>query len=178
MSDIAYPITEAGCVRRATNKGKGRTQWLAPGDGAVKHLHYGRIILDRAMLRWNSPQPTTRPASSACAGSARIAAESQSFHLAPYDAIYVPRDAARHGRRPAPKAAIWPKISAPVNRRHIRCSLFPIAKVRNDPALHFPPAESSTRDLNILIGKNVQAGRIVAGVTFSRARQLDVLASP
>ena len=42
-------------------------------------------------------------------------------------------------------------------------------KVRQDPTLHFTAGgESTTRDLNIVIGKNVEAGRIVAGVTFSQ----------
>jgi 5-deoxy-glucuronate isomerase len=41
--------------------------------------------------------------------------------------------------------------------------------VQKDPSLHFkagaPPTE---RMLNVLIGKNVEAGRILAGVTFSQ----------
>src|SRR5205085_3952053 len=43
------------------------------------------------------------------------------------------------------------------------------ADVRQNPKLHIiagkPPAE---RDMNVLIGSNVQAGRIMSGVTFSR----------
>jgi len=45
-SNGTFPIDEAGCVRRATHRKKGRTQWLAPGTAAVRYLHYGRIILD------------------------------------------------------------------------------------------------------------------------------------
>ncbi|HEV2444894.1 MAG TPA: hypothetical protein VGS58_03190 [Candidatus Sulfopaludibacter sp.] len=41
-----YPITEAGCVRRGTHLAKGRTNWLAPGNAALRHLHYGRIVLE------------------------------------------------------------------------------------------------------------------------------------
>ena len=41
--------------------------------------------------------------------------------------------------------------------------------MRQDPGLHFETGgPSARRDLNVLIGKNVQAGRIMAGVTFSQ----------
>jgi 5-deoxy-glucuronate isomerase len=40
--------------------------------------------------------------------------------------------------------------------------------VKADPALHFNAGkETNQREVNILIGKNVEAGRILAGVTFS-----------
>jgi len=43
------------------------------------------------------------------------------------------------------------------------------ADVKNDSTLKFTTgAETSTRELNILIGKNVEAGRIVAGFTRSK----------
>jgi 5-deoxy-glucuronate isomerase len=41
--------------------------------------------------------------------------------------------------------------------------------VQRDAALHFKTGgPSAERELNILIGKNVQAGRLLAGVTFSK----------
>jgi 5-deoxy-glucuronate isomerase len=48
--------------------------------------------------------------------------------------------------------------------QHVR-----FADVRQDPTLHFETGGSAAkRDLNVLIGKNVRAGRIMAGVTFSQ----------
>ena len=42
------------------------------------------------------------------------------------------------------------------------------AERASQPGLHFNAGgPSSKRDLNVLIGKNVEAGRIMAGVTFS-----------
>ena len=42
------------------------------------------------------------------------------------------------------------------------------ADVRKDGGLHFRTGgENSMREINLLLAKNVQAGRIVAGVTFS-----------
>ena len=41
-------------------------------------------------------------------------------------------------------------------------------EVRKDAGLHFKTGgENATREINLLLAKNVQAGRIVAGVTFS-----------
>ena len=44
----------------------------------------------------------------------------------------------------------------------------PIAEVQKDPTLRFNAGkETNQREVNVLIGKNVDAGRIMAGVTFS-----------
>jgi 5-deoxy-glucuronate isomerase len=166
LSDIALPITEAGCIRRATNKSKGRTQWLAPGDAAVKHLHYGRIILDTgASLEFSTGE---RETGLICLGGrASVTAQSHRFQLAQYDAIYIPRH--EHVRiDAAAEGCDFAEVAAPVTGTY-PLQFVSYQKVRQDPTLHFTAGgESTMRDLNIVIGKNVQAGRIVAGVTFSR----------
>ena len=60
------------------------------------------------------------------------------------------------------------EIAAPVDARH-PVQFVAFDDVRKDPGLHFEAGgPSAKRDLNVLIGKNVQAGRIMAGVTFSQ----------
>ncbi len=166
MNEAALPISEAGCVRRATHSAKGRTLWLAPGDGAVRHLHYGRIILDAAgSLEFSTGD---RETGLICLrGRATVAAASQSFQLTPYDALYIPRD--EQARVTAGAAGCdFAEVSAPVTGSY-PVQFVSYERVRHDPTLHFTAGgESTTRDLNIVIGKNVQAGRIVAGVTFSQ----------
>ncbi len=134
MSDIAYPITEAGCIRRATNKGKGRTQWLAPGDGAVKHLHYGRIILDaNASLEFSTGE---RETGLICLrGRATVAAHSQSFEFAPYDAIYIPRDEQVRVAAGA-EGCDFAEVAAPVTGAY-PLQFVSYREVRQDPTLHF-----------------------------------------
>src|SRR5580698_4356420 len=87
----ALPIDEAGCVRRATHQQKGRTQWLAPGTAAVRHLHYGRVILDAAgKLEFSTGG---RETGLVCLrGSAQVRTGVTTHELTPYDAIYIPRD--------------------------------------------------------------------------------------
>jgi 5-deoxy-glucuronate isomerase len=82
-----------------------------------------------------------------------------------YDALYVPRDstviAASDG------AFDLAELSSPVEKQY-PLQYVAFSDIRSDSALHFiagkPPTE---RDLNILLGKNIEAGRIMAGVTFS-----------
>jgi 5-deoxy-glucuronate isomerase len=157
-----FPIDEAGCVRRATHKQKGRTQWLAPGTAALRYLHYARIILDGgAELEFSTCE---RETGLICLrGEATV----NSYRLTPYDALYLPRNNQAEILA-GPQGCDVAEISAPVEGSY-PLQFVPYSQVRQDPALHFiAGGQSTTRDLNIVIGKNVQAGRIVAGVTFSQ----------
>jgi len=85
--------------------------------------------------------------------------------MAPYDALYVPRDSEVEVR-PSDRGCDLAEVAAPVERSY-PLQFVAWSDVQRDPGLHFtagaPPTE---RKLNILLGKNVEAGRIVAGVTF------------
>lgn len=166
MSTVAYPLNEEACVRRATNKIKGRSSSLAPVSAAVRHLHYGRIILDAgdAPLEFDTAGQETGLI--CLSGTATVDVSGESFPLTKYDAIYAPRD--RKVRVTAgPKGCDLAEISAPVTGEY-PVQFVSFAKVRQDPALHFQAGgPTNSRDLNIVIGKNVKAGRILAGVTFT-----------
>ena len=86
--------------------------------------------------------------------------------MAPYDALYVPRGS--HVEvRPGRDGCDLAEIAAPVEKAY-PLQFVSWAAVQKDPGLHFTAGGPSTqRNLNILIGKNVEAGRILAGVTFS-----------
>jgi 5-deoxy-glucuronate isomerase len=164
MSAEPLPISPRECVIRGTYRQKGRTEWLAPGQGAVRQLHYGRVILDPGQaVTFNTAGRETGLI--ALGGVAAIAVNSLTFRLAPYDALYVPRDSTVCISTSA--GCDLAEVSAAVSG-HYPLQFVPFAHVREEPALHFiAGGPSTTRDLNILIGKNVEAGRILAGVTFS-----------
>ena len=83
-----------------------------------------------------------------------------------YDAIYIPRNSDIEVACAA--TCDLAEVSAPVDHDY-PLQFVPYADVERDPGLHFPAGdEGYSRVVNILIGKNVQAGRIVAGVTFSK----------
>jgi 5-deoxy-glucuronate isomerase len=160
-------INRETCFVPATHKGKGRRTAVAPGATASRFLHYGRVTLDGgdAPIAFSNGDHET--AFVCLAGEAEVAVGADSFRLTRYDALYVPRESEISVRPAADAGCDLAEISAPVERRYpLRYVSF--ADVRKDPRLHTtagrPPSE---RDLNILIGDNVEAGRLMAGVTFS-----------
>jgi len=166
MSSVAYPLSEEACVRRGTGRAKGRTSSLAPGSAAVRHLHYGRIVLDAGDSPLSFHTAERETALICLRGAAAVDVDGTTFEMSPYDAVYAPRGS-QVRVTPGASGCDFAEISAPVS------GVYPVqfvsfAAVRQDPALHFQTGgPNCSRDLNIVIGKNVEAGRILAGVTFS-----------
>jgi 5-deoxy-glucuronate isomerase len=160
-------IAPGTCVVRDTASRRGRTRAVAPGTTASRHLHYGRIILDA-----HDPPVTFGTAGFETAliclgGTATVAADGRPFSLGKYDALYVPR-LADVSVTPGPSGCDLAEIAAPVTKTH-PVQFVAFADVQRDPGLHFTAGgPSAQRDLNVLIGKNVEAGRLMAGVTFSQ----------
>jgi 5-deoxy-glucuronate isomerase len=159
-------LSPSTCIVRNTAAVKGRTLAVAPGSTPTQHLHYGRIILGAgdSPLQFATGQNET---GLICLnGSATLQAEGTSVALGRYDSVYVPRDA-QVMVAPGPDGGDLAEVAAPVEKRH-PLQVVRFNDVRADPTLHFVAGGDTTRrDLNVLIGKNVQAGRIMAGVTFS-----------
>jgi 5-deoxy-glucuronate isomerase len=153
------------CIVRNTAGRKGRTLAVEPG-AASRHLYYGRIVLDAgdAPIHFETNQLET---GLVCLnGSATVRANHESFTLGRYDSLYVPRDASIEVT-PGPKGGDLAEIAAPVGRQY-PLQLVRFADVQKSPELRFNAGkDANQREVNILIGKNVDAGRIMAGVTFS-----------
>jgi 5-deoxy-glucuronate isomerase len=160
----------------------GRQLAVTPANSPLEHLWYGRIRLDaRAAERGHARagfecgtretgllnmrgecQVKVTPVSP---GSVAAGSESQSIHLGQYDALYVPRG--------------WlVELSTGSEVDLVECAAevtgdYPLQIIRyadvvQNPSLKFSTGgDNSRRDLNIVIGSNVQAGRIVAGFTRS-----------
>jgi 5-deoxy-glucuronate isomerase len=161
------PISTNTCFLRGTHAKKGRTEWLSPASGAVRQLHYGRIILDAAAppVRFENGDHETGLIN--LNGRAQVKACGSTFTLGLYDSLYVPRDSEIEVSA-LTEGCDLAEISAPVKHSY-PLQFVPYAKVKSDPELHFNTgAPSFERTVNILIGKNVEAGRILAGVTFSQ----------
>lgn len=158
-------IDPATCVVKGTNKAKGRTISVSPGATASRNLFYGRIILDAgdAPIAFESAGHET---GLICLnGSGKVTTHGQTFAMNRYDALYVPRDSQIEVSSDGDFDLA--ELSSPVENQYPP-QFVSFTEIRKDPGLHFtagkPPTE---RDLNVLFGKNVQAGRIMAGVTFS-----------
>ena len=158
-------INPQTCVVKATHRAKGRTVSVTPENSASRNLFYGRIVIDAGGEDIEFANGTHETGLICLNGAASVAVDGDEFRLARYDALYVPRDSNITISTDA--GCDLAEISAPVENRY-PLQFVAFGEVRKDPSLHFvagkPPTE---RDLNILLGKNVEAGRIMAGVTFS-----------
>lgn len=164
-SQTTSRISEKPVVFRQTNAHKGRNITVTPENSAMNHLYYGRIILDK-----ENPVETfeteNREVGLICLSGAGTVRVDETLHeLSRYDAIYVP-----------PNCTVEVSTSSAVD--FVECAAeiegnYPLQVVRyaeaeQNPALKFQTGgESSKRTINILLGKNIQAGRILAGVTTS-----------
>jgi 5-deoxy-glucuronate isomerase len=167
VTPVLEAITASTCIVRDTASRKGRTHAVMPGTTASRYLRYGRIILDAG-------DPPLRFASAdhelglvCLKGGGTVSVSGQATTLGRYDAIYAPRDAEIEVT-PGGEGCDFAEVAAPVSAVH-PVQVVRFADVRADPGLHFEAGgPSAKRDLNVLIGKNVQASRIMAGVTFSQ----------
>lgn len=158
-------IDPATCVVKGTHKLKGRTNSVAPGATASRNLFYGRVIIEAGDAPIAFENGTHETGLVCLNGSGSVTTGGQTFAMNRYDALYVPRDSqitvASEG------SFDLAEISAPVENQY-PLQFVAFEEIRKDSALHFTAGKQpSERDLNILFGKNVQAGRIMAGVTFS-----------
>jgi 5-deoxy-glucuronate isomerase len=145
---------------------RGRALAVTPKNSPLAHLCYGRIRLDADVPRATFETNERETALMCMKGACRIKVGDQAYDLDTYDAIYVPRGSAV-------------EVTTTTTVDLVECSAdvagdYPLQVVRyseiaKDPSLKFTAGGPSTsRDLNIIIGKNVRAGRILAGFTRSQ----------
>jgi 5-deoxy-glucuronate isomerase len=160
-------IKRETCFVPATHQGKGRRLSVTPDTTAARYLHYGRITLAPADGPLTFQNQSHETGLVCLSGVAKVTTGGENFQLTRYDALYIPRDSEIAVQADDASGCDLAEISAPV-ANHYPLKFVAFADVRKDPKLHVaagkPPAE---RDLNVLLGANVEAGRIMAGVTFS-----------
>ena len=159
------PIRRETCVVRETHKNPGRTLSVKPGETASRNLFYGRIIIKAGDDEVKFETGERETGLICLNGSATVTARDKEFSVTRYDATYIPRDS--DVTISSKDGCDFAELGAPVENQY-PIQFVKFEDVRKDSSLHFiagkPPTE---RDLNILLGKNVEAGRIMAGVTFS-----------
>jgi len=158
-------IAKETCFIKGTHRGSGRTRRLSPDNSATRNLYYGRIRIDEGDAPIAFSTADHEVGLICLNGSATVATGDSTYALNRYDALYVPRDSQLTVT--AENGCDLAEVSSPVENQY-PVQFVSFEENRKDPTLHFvagaPPTE---RDLNVLLGKNIQAGRIMAGVTFS-----------
>ena len=165
MSTPATPAVEK-MVFRKTNQHAGRHVSVTPANSTNQHLSYGRIILNSSAPSLSFLNGDQETGLICLAGAGSVETGGQSFHLVPYDALYIPR-----GSRvevSTPSAVDLAEFSADVQGSY-PVQFVRYADISKDPAFKFTAgAPGNQREVNICIGKNVQAGRLLVGFTFSQ----------
>lgn len=152
-------------VFRKTNEHVGRRISVTPRNSTNQHLSYGRIILNsstRSVSFHNGGQETGLIC---LAGTATVKVEDRSFEFVQYDSIYIP--AGSTVEVSTNDSVDLAEFSADVEGQY-PLQFVRYADISKDPSLKFTAGiPGQQRHLNICLGKNVQAGRLVAGFTFS-----------
>jgi 5-deoxy-glucuronate isomerase len=164
MSTAEAAATEK-MIFRKTNARAGRTISVTPANSTMRHLSYGRIILSKETPSVKFANGTQETGFVCLTGSADVNVGGEKIHLDQYDALYIPRDSQIEVSTTS--AADIAEFSSDVEKKY-PLQFVSRAIATKDPQLHFVTGgPGSTRDLNIAIGKNVNAGRLLVGFTFS-----------
>ncbi len=152
-------------IFRNTHTHRGRQISVTPANSTTRHLSYGRIILDKS-----KPNETffaaDRETGLVClSGEAAVTVDSKDFSMGRYDAIYIPRDS--RVKISTVSSVDLAEFSADVEGKY-PLQFVRYSEVENDPGLNFNTGgPGARRHLNMLLAKNIQAGRLVAGFTDS-----------
>lgn len=162
---LEQPVAAERNVFRRTNAHKGRRVVITPVNSTMQHLCYARTILDRQAPAVQFDNGNQETALICLAGEVNVSAAGQEFTLNQYDAVYIPRDSSI--KLSTGSSVDIAEFSSDVKEKY-PFQIVRYEDVKKDNSLHFTAGgPSTTRNLNILIGKNVQAGRVVAGFTIS-----------
>jgi 5-deoxy-glucuronate isomerase len=152
-------------VFRKTNGKTGRHLTVTPENSTMQHLSYGRIILNSSKPCESFSNPGRETALILLSGVATIKVGGKEFELLQYDAIYIPKDS--YIEVSAKTQADIAEFSSDVEGKYA-LKVVRYAETSHDPQLSFSTGgPGSSRQLNMLIAKNVEAGRLVAGFTHS-----------
>lgn len=152
-------------IFRKTNALSGRRLAVTPDNSTMRHLSYGRIILTSELPQVDFASGASEVGLICLSGSARVTVGDEAHDLKRYDAIYIPRDA--QISITTTDSVDLVECSAPVEHRY-PLQVVRYAEVEKNGALKFTTGgAANTRTVNILLGKNIEAGRLLAGFTVS-----------
>jgi 5-deoxy-glucuronate isomerase len=152
-------------VFRKTNAHAGRHISVSPENSTMKHLAYGRVILNSSTPTVSFSNGNRETALICLSGAATVKTAGTETNLAQYDAIYIPRDSSVEVSTDS--SVDIAEFSSDVEKKY-PLQIVRYAEISKDPGMTFKAGgPSSSRDLNMVIAKNVEAGRLVAGFTHS-----------
>ncbi|HTF44040.1 MAG TPA: 5-deoxy-glucuronate isomerase [Terriglobales bacterium] len=158
-------LAEEKMIFRKTNSQTGRRVAITPDNSTMRHLAYGRIMLNSAEPAVSFANGNRETGLICLSGEAKITTGETEFEVGKFDAVYVPRDSSIEVSTNS--SVDLAEFSSDVTGMY-PAKVVRYADVAKDAGLKFTTGgPGSTRDLTMLIAKNVTAGRLVAGFTYS-----------
>jgi 5-deoxy-glucuronate isomerase len=150
-------------IFRKTNAHAGRHVSITPGNSSMRHLAYGRILLNSSRSAESFATGNRETGLICLSGQAVVAVHQKDIEIGQYDAIYVPRDSSV---TITTKSGVdIAELSADVDNRY-PLQVVRSADIAKDPGLKFSTGgPGCTRHLQMLLAKNIEAGRLIAGIT-------------
>ena len=152
-------------IFRKTDGHIGRQISVTPANSSTRHLAYGRIILNKSKVSETFNAGDRETGLVCLFGEANVTVNSRETALGQYDSIYIPRDSSVvvTTRSRVDLAEFSADVSGKYPLQVVR-----YADVEKDPGLYFSTGGLGCRlRLNMLLAKNIEAGRLVAGFTDS-----------
>jgi 5-deoxy-glucuronate isomerase len=150
---------------RGTAGQRGRNIFIHPRNSSMRELSYGRIRLDGEEAQASFTNEGQETGLVCLEGECVISAGGESFTLGRDDALYVPKGISI--RVQTTSAVDLVECSAPVEGDY-PLQFVSGAAMRQDEKLHFVAGTASAhREINIMLGSNIHAGKLVVGVTRS-----------
>ena len=165
-SNTTTTLDASKLIFKGTASRRGRHVSVTPANSEMDRLYYGRIILDAGTPRVAFATEARETALLSMRGACSVTVDGARHDIGLHDCIYIPR-----GR------AVVVETTGEVDL--VECAAevdgdYPLQVIRYaelsaDPKLKFRAGgETTTRDLNIVVGDNVKAGRILMGFTRSQ----------
>jgi 5-deoxy-glucuronate isomerase len=160
------PLDPKKLIFSGTASHRGRKISVSPQNSTLAHLHYGRIRLDAETPRVAFETGPRETALLCMRGACQVRVGAETHDIDLHDAIYVPRGASVEVSTNGEVDLV--ECAAPVSGDY-PLQVIRYAEVVKDPKLKFRAGgAATTRDLNIIVGDNVRAGRVLMGFTRSQ----------
>src|SRR5258708_31013854 len=149
-------------IFRKTNSRIGRHIAVTPENSTMRHLAYGRIRLNATVPNVSCGNGNRETGLILLFGAGAVRTDGKEFELGKYDAIYIPRDSQIEVSTKS--EADIAEFSSDVEKRY-SLKVVRYAETSQDPGMKFSAGgPGSSRQLNMLIAKNVEAGSPLGGV--------------
>jgi 5-deoxy-glucuronate isomerase len=162
---MSTQVEAAKMIFRKTHEHDGRRISISPENSSMRHLAYGRIILNPSTSVGSFSTGDRETGLICLSGQATVKVLGKEVALGQYDSIYIPRDSSVEIT--AITSVDIAEFSSEVANRY-PLQVVKFSQVVNDPGLTFNTGGTAcSRQLHMLLAKNIQAGRLMAGFTVS-----------